>query len=69
MPTRNEKFIDEDACREKWTRTTAKHNQWIAAAKNYAASAEVRDGKVMNPMKFLFGRWLDWQEPEILMLA
>ena len=66
MPLRNGKFMDEDTCREKWIRTPALWNQWLAAARNYAASAEVRDGAICNPMKFIKQKWRDWRAPEIL---
>jgi len=64
MPLRSGKFTDEDAVREKFLRTPALWNQWISAAKNYAVSDEVRDGFVLTPMKFISGRWRDWEQAE-----
>jgi len=64
MPTRNGKFLDEDAVREKWIRSRAIHNQVLAALVNYKASAEVQDGAVMSPMKFISGRFKMWLTPE-----
>ena len=64
MPLRNGKFLDEDACREKWARSPAKWNQWIAAVRNYRKSNEVRDGAVCSPMTFIARKWRDWEQPE-----
>lgn len=64
MPLRNGKFLDEDSCREKWLRTPATWNQWLAAVKNYAASEEVKAGAVCSPMTFLSRKWRDFMTPE-----
>jgi len=64
MPLRSGKFIDEDACRQKWARSPAIWNQVLEALPNYSASAEVHDGKVMSPMKFISGRFKEWLTPE-----
>lgn len=64
MPLRNGKFLDEDSVREKWSRTPAMWNQWIAAVKNYAQSEEVKAGAVCSPMNFLSRKWRDFETPE-----
>lgn len=64
MPLRGGMFDDEEACRVLWSRSPAKWNQWLAAVRNYAASAEVRDGAICYPMKFLSKLWERFQKPE-----
>lgn len=64
MPLRGGKFLDEDACREKWACEPARWPQWIRAVNNYRESREVSAGAVCSPMTFLSRKWLDWLEPE-----
>ncbi|MCK9420617.1 MAG: DUF4373 domain-containing protein [Nitrospirae bacterium] len=64
MPLRGGRFDDEDACRATWTRSPAMWNQWLAAVRHYAASAEVRDGALCFPMRFLSKLWKRFQKPE-----
>jgi len=67
FPKRNGKHLKLEAARELFYKCKPKWNQWISAAKNFADSSLVKDGKgICDPINFLTTNWVDWQEAEIV---